>query len=74
MFPAPGAFFAPSGATGQFGETTTPQGCSPTLIDLMTFSSATSTTEMSLELPLVVIRYFWSGVKAICQTRWPTSR
>ena len=31
-------------------------------------------TETSFETPLVVSRYLPSGVNAICQTRWPTSR
>ena len=34
----------------------------------------TSITETSFETPLVVRRYFSSGVNAMCQTRWPTSR
>ncbi len=56
------------------GDTTTPQGRRPTWIDFTTSSDATSITEMSFESPLVVSRYFWSGVNAICQTRCPTSR
>ena len=51
-----------------------PQGSSPTWIVLTTFCAATSITETSLETPLVVSRYFSSGVKAMCQTRCPTSR
>ena len=39
-----------------------------------TFSAATSITETSLEVPFVVNSCFWSGVKASCQTRWPTGR
>ena len=35
---------------------------------------ATSITETSFEMPLVVKSSFSSGVKASCQTRWPTSR
>src|ERR1700756_3083850 len=57
-----------------FGDTTTPQGSRPTGIDFTTSDPATSITEMSLESPLVVSRYFWSGVKAICHTRCPTNR
>src|SRR5271166_4408536 len=57
-----------------FGDTTTPQGSRPTGIDFTTSSEATSIIEMSLESPLVVKRYFWSGVNVICQTRCPTSR
>src|SRR5262249_44833877 len=52
----------------------TPQGCSPTWIVLTTFRLATSMTETSFDRPLVARRYFSSGVKANCQTRWPTSR
>src|SRR5262249_8177067 len=52
----------------------TPQGCSPTWIVLTTFKLATSMTETSFDRPLVARRYFSSGVKANCQTRWPTSR
>ena len=62
------------GGGAHFGDTTTPQGSRPTWIDFTTSSEATSITEMSLESPLVVSRYFWSGVNAICQTRCPTSR
>src|ERR1700753_1556049 len=51
-----------------------PQGSSPTWMDLITFCAATSMTETSLETPLVTSRYFSSGVNAMCQTRWPTSR
>src|SRR4029077_11331962 len=51
-----------------------PQGSSPTWMVLITFCAATSMTETSLETPLVTNRYFSSGVNAICQTRWPTSR
>src|SRR6185295_2628288 len=51
-----------------------PQGSSPTWMVLITFCAATSMTETSLETPLVTSRYFSSGVKAMCQTRWPTSR
>src|SRR5215813_1833523 len=56
------------------GDIVTPQGSSPTWIVLMTFCAGTSITETSLETPLVTSRYFSSGVNAICQTRWPTSR
>src|SRR5271166_6270425 len=55
-------------------EIATPQGKEPTAIDLMTFSAATSMTDMSFETPLVVSRYLPSGVSSNCQTRWPTSR
>src|SRR5581483_438356 len=55
-------------------ETVTPQGSSPTWIDLITLRDATSMIETSFDTPLVVIRYFSSGVKAMCQTRCPTSR
>src|ERR1700730_16045237 len=55
-------------------EIATPQGNSPTWIVLMTLRLATSTTETSFDTPLVVKRYFSSGVKAMCQTRWPTRR
>src|ERR1700746_3131466 len=41
---------------------------------LTTLSAATSITETSFDIPLVVSKYFWSGVNAKCQTRWPTSR
>src|SRR6202012_1351500 len=58
----------------QFRPNATPQGNSPTWIDLMTFCAATSITETSLETPLATSRYFSSGVKAPCQTRCPTSR
>src|SRR3954453_12680872 len=51
-----------------------PQGSSPTWIVLMTFCAATSITETSFDTPLVTIRYFSSGVNAICHTRCPTSR
>src|SRR6185436_7670336 len=51
-----------------------PQGSSPTWIVFMTFCAATSITETSFETPLVTIRYFSSGVNAMCHTRWPTSR
>src|SRR5690606_11103052 len=64
---------SPSGVC-QLGAANTPQGCWPTGKDLTTFSAATSTTETSLELQVVVNRYFSSGVKAICETRWPTNR
>src|ERR1700722_17823281 len=40
----------------------------------ITLRAATSITETSFETPLVVRRYFSSGVKAMCHTRWPTSR
>src|SRR5207302_2566767 len=56
------------------GDTTTPHGSRPTWIDFTTSRAAVSITEMSLESPLVVSRYFWSGVNAICQTRCPTNR
>src|SRR5437764_144042 len=58
----------------QGGEIATPQGSSPTWIVLMTLRLATSMTETSFETPLVVKRYFSSGVKAMCQTRCPTRR
>src|SRR5262245_10794877 len=48
-----------------------PQGNSPTWIDLTTLRLATSMTDTSFETPLVVSRYFSSGVKAMCQTRCP---
>ena len=51
-----------------------PQGALPTGIDLITLSVGTSITETSLLLPLVVNSNFSSGVKASCQTLWPTSR
>src|SRR5262245_32129284 len=51
-----------------------PQGSSPTWIVLMTLRFATSMTETSFDTPLVVRRYFSSGVNAMCQTRWPTRR
>ncbi len=57
-----------------FGDTTTPQGSRPTGIDFTTSSPATSMTEISFDSPLVVSRYFWSGVNARCQTRCPTNR
>src|SRR5882757_8503815 len=41
---------------------------------LITFWAATSITETSFETPLVTSRYFSSGVKSMCQTRWPTRR
>ena len=63
-----------SSSSVQFGDTTTPQGCSPTGIDLVTVLLATSMTDTSLEMPLVVKSSASSGVKASCQTRWPTSR
>ena len=31
-------------------------------------------TDTSFDTPFVVSRYFSSGVNAMCQTRWPTSR
>src|SRR4051812_11100485 len=55
-------------------EIATPQGSSPTWIVLMTLRLATSMTETSFDTPLVVKRYFSSGVKAMCQTRCPTRR
>ncbi len=51
-----------------------PMGTSRPGIDLTTFSPATSITETSFDTPFVDKRYFSSGVKASCQTRWPTSR
>ena len=48
-----------------------PQGNSPTWIDLMTRRLATSMTETSFDTPLVVRRYFSSGVNAMCQTADP---
>jgi hypothetical protein len=51
-----------------------PHGALPTGIDLITLSVGTSITETSLLLPLVVNSNFSSGVKASCQTLWPTSR
>ena len=51
-----------------------PHGRPPTAIVLMTFSAVTSITDTSLVRPFVVSKYFSSGVKARCQTRWPTSR
>ena len=50
-------------------EIATPQGNEPTGIDLITFSAATSMTEISFETPLVVTRYLPSGVSSNCQTR-----
>src|SRR5271166_1600234 len=41
-----------------FGDTTTPQGSRPTGIDFTTSSEPTSITEMSLDSPFVVNRYF----------------
>src|SRR5262249_21780559 len=58
----------------QWRATTTPQGYRPTLIERTTLSLSTSITDTSLEAPLVVNSSFWSGVKASCQTRWPTRR
>src|SRR5262245_36592062 len=55
-------------------EIATPHGSSPTWIDLITLRLATSMTETSFDTPLVVRRYFSSGVNAICHTRWPTRR
>ena len=55
-------------------ETATPQGNSPTWIVLITLRLATSMMETSFDTPLVVRRYFSSGVNAVCQTRWPTRR
>src|SRR5215470_15386281 len=51
-----------------------PQGNSPTWMVLITFRLATSMTETSFDTPLVVKRYFSSGVNAMCHTRWPTRR
>src|SRR5947209_9915473 len=51
-----------------------PHGNSPTWIVLITRSEATSMTDTSFERPFVLSRYFSSGVNAMCQTRWPTSR
>ena len=51
-----------------------PHGNSPTWMVLITFCAATSITETSLDTPLVTSRCFSSGVKAMCQTRCPTSR
>ena len=51
-----------------------PRAARPTGIDFTTSSLSTSITETSLEMPLVVKSSFSSGVKASCQTRWPTSR
>jgi hypothetical protein len=62
------------GARRQRCETATPQGNSPTCIVSITLSAATSITETSFERPLVVKRYFSSGVNAMCHTRCPTSR
>jgi hypothetical protein len=62
------------GGEVHFGDTTTPHGRRPTWIDFTTSSAPTSIIETSLERPLVVSRYFWSGVNAICQTRCPTNR
>src|SRR5439155_13635611 len=59
---------------GHCGAIGMPQGRSPTWMVLITFCADTSITETSLETPLVTSRYFSSGVKAMCQTRWPTSR
>lgn len=58
----------------QFGPNATPQGSSPTWMDLITFCAATSITETSFDTPLATTRYFSSGVNAPCQTRCPTSR
>src|SRR5215213_6053434 len=51
-----------------------PHGKPPTAMVLMTFSVDASITDTSFVRPLVVSKYFSSGVKARCQTRWPTSR
>src|SRR6478609_585867 len=51
-----------------------PQGSSPTWMVLMTFCAATSMTDTSFDTPLVTSKCFSSGVKAMCQTLWPTSR
>src|ERR1700724_2783715 len=40
----------------------------------MTLRLVTSMTETSFDTPLVVRRYFSSGVNAVCQTRCPTRR
>ncbi len=58
----------------QFGEIATPHGSRPTGMLFTTFSASTSITETSFDVPLVVKSCFWSGVKASCQTRWPTGR
>src|SRR5262249_47960190 len=55
-------------------EIETPQGSSPTWTVFTTFRLATSMTETSFDRPLVVRRYFSSGVNAMCQTLWPTRR
>src|SRR5262245_18736451 len=55
-------------------EMATPHGCSPSEMLLITRKVATSMTDTSFDTPLVTNRSFSSGVNAICQTRWPTSR
>ena len=61
-------------AAGHFGATATPQGSAPTWTDFSTFRAVTSMIETSLVRPLTASRYLSPGVRASCQTRWPTSR